>query len=311
MDNVLTIDIGRTSFQYAILSEDLDIIEQGKMRSDINTKEELFEPIKNLYAEKKDQIKGISITMPGVIDRYHGIAYSGGVYKWVRNMHYAEELQKYIGVDIPIVLANDAKAAAMAEIGYGNLKHIYNGAMVMIFNTGIGGTVVINGQIVDGHHFASGEISYMRGDYKGRDNWDDMFALACSLEGLSRCVEASSGKANLNLIRIFTKIHMGDEAVLRGVENYCDMLATYIYNIQCVCDCERIVLGGSITEEPLMLALIQKAINKKFDDDRYGNIFKPEMKGCCFHTNARMYGAMYNWRDIKACQKKKNNEVEE
>lgn len=303
MENILAIDITRTSFQYAIISEDLDFIEQGKVNSDIHNKDELFGPIKTLFEQKKDQIAGISITMPGVIDRFHGIAYSGGVYSWVRNMEYAKELQEYLGTDKPIVLANDAKAAAMAEIGYGNLKHINNGAMVMIFNTGIGGTMVINGQIVDGHHYASGEISYMRGDYKGRDDWDDMFALACSLDGLSRCVEETSGKANLNLIRIFTKIQMGDEAVLKGVENYCDMLATYIYNIQCVCDCERIVLGGSITEEPLMLALIQKSINKKFDDDRYGNIYKPEMKGCCFHANARMYGAMYNWRDIMAHRK--------
>ena len=296
MEKYLTIDIGSTTFRYAVITEELDFLKEGRMNCGSKVKSMIFDPIKELSDSLGDEIDGITITMPGVIDRHTGFAYSGGMYYWVRDFDYAGELSAYTGK--PVAIINDAKAAALAELGYGNLKHVKNGIMLMVLNTGIGGAVVIDGKMYDGSHFASGEVSYMKGDYLNRENGQDMFALSCSLSGLSREVEKTSGKKDLNMLRIFMKINDGDEDVLRGVENYCDHLASYIYNVQCVLDAERIVLGGGITEEPLMLALIQKAVNKAFDEDKYGNVPKPEMKGCCFHQHARMYGAVYNYREV-------------
>ena len=294
MEKYLVMDLGRTKLRYAVITDGLDFLEQGSEYTDINRKEEVFDPIKKVADRYRGQVEGLSITMPGVIDSATGMAYSGGVYGWVRDFPYGPELSEYIGM--PVVIANDAKAAAMAEIGYGALKNIQNGVMLLILNTGIGGAVVHNGKILDGAHFASGEVSYIRGDYRRRDDYNDMFALACSIDGLSRAVEETSGKANLNILRIMAKVAAGDEAVTKGVENYCDRLALYMYNIQCVIDAEAFVIGGHLTDEPRTMKMIREAVDRQFDADRYGNVFKPIIKECIFHNNSRMYGAVYNFR---------------
>ena len=294
MEKYLCIDLSRTKLKYAVITEELDIKAEGNEYIGIETREEVFEPIREVTDRFRDEIAGVSITMPGVIDPKNGIAYSGGVFEWVRNVNYADELSEYI--DMPVVICNDAKAAALAEVGYGALKKVQNGILLMILNTGIGGTVITDGHILNGHHFAAGEFSYMRGDYRRRDNYDDMFALAEGLDGLSRLVEESSGLKNLNVLRICSKMAAGDEGVRKGVEEYCDRLAIFIYNIQCVVDADVFVIGGHLTDDPNMMKMIKKSVDKVFEADRYKNIFKPTIKQCVFHDNSRRYGAVYNYR---------------
>lgn len=296
MENYLVINVERAKAGYAIVSDELDILEQGNEYTSIDSKEGLFEPLRDLADRVRDQVVGVSVTMPGVIDSQRGIAYSGGVYQWVKDMPYAQELSEFI--DLPVVIANDAKAACLAEIGYGSLKRIQNGIMLLILNTGIGGAVVTNGEILNGHHFAAGEFSYMRGDYRHRDGHSDMFALANSIDSLARMVEKKSGKRNLNVLRIMSKVTMGDEDVRAGVEEYLDQLATYIYNIQCVVDAEVCVIGGTASNEPVFLKMMEDALKRKFDDAPFQNIFPPKIKECCFHTNSRTYGAVYNFRKV-------------
>ncbi len=296
MEKYLCIDLGRTKLRYAVITEQLDVLSQGTEYTTIEDPSGVFDPIKKVTDQFRDEIEGVSVTMPGVIDSEKGIAYSGGVYQWVKDMPYAQMLSDHIGM--PVVIANDAKAACMAEMGYGSLKNIENGMMLLILNTGIGGAVVTEGKLLNGHHFAAGEFSYMRGDYLERDGYDDMFALANSTDGLARIVERTSGKKNLNVLRIMAKLNAGDEDIKKGVETYLDMLATYIYNIQCVVDSEVCVIGGNITDDPQMLKMIDEAVQRKFEKAPYHNIFNPKIKECTFHGNSRLYGAVYNFRRL-------------
>lgn len=295
MKKYLCVDIDRSAFRYGVLTEELDVLDSGRVIVSMENKEQLFQPLQDIADLYVDDVEGMSITMPGVIDRAKGIAYSGGVYHWVRNMEYAEELKERCGM--PVVLANDAKAAAMAEIGYGSLKGIRNGIMLLILGGGIGGAIVVDGKLIDGAHYAAGEFSYMRGDYRERDGLDCMFATTNSISSLSKCVEEETGCANMNIIRIMMKIQSGDEDVLRGVQKYCDRLATYIYNIQCITDASRVVIGGNI-DDPAFLRLVSDAVRRRFENVPFKNIWEPEVVESSFHSNARMYGAVYNYRSL-------------
>ncbi|WP_318532656.1 ROK family protein [Faecalibacillus intestinalis] len=64
-----------------------------------------------------------------------------------------------------ITIGNDAKCAANAEIGYGNLQDILDGAVV-ILGTGIGGCLIKNHQVHTGCHFSAGEFSFVKTDYQ-------------------------------------------------------------------------------------------------------------------------------------------------
>ena len=296
MKQYLCIDIDSGVFRYGIVTEELDVLDTGRVTFPIISKDELFEPLADICEQYEDDVEGVSITMPGVIDEKKGMAYSGGVFQWVRNMEYAREVSEM--VNMPVAIYNDAKAAALAEIGYGSLKGIRNGFMVMILGGGIGGALVTDGHLLDGAHYAAGEFSYIRGDYKERDGDLAMFARSNGIDGLTRCVEEETGVKNMNIIRIMSRIQSKDEDVLRGVNKYCDRLATYIYNIQCITDASRVVIGGNITDDPTFLKLIKEAVHRRFVNVPYLNIWEPEIVESDFHSNARMFGAVYNFRRL-------------
>ena len=93
MKQYICIDIDKGAFRYAIVSEELDITHETRVPVGIREKEELFGPLVEVCKKYKDQVCGVSITLPGVIDNTKGIAYSGGVYSWVKDMEYAKELE--------------------------------------------------------------------------------------------------------------------------------------------------------------------------------------------------------------------------
>ena len=80
MEKYLCIDLSRTKLRYAIVTEGLDVVAEGNEYIGINNREEVFGPILNVTDRYRDEIEGVSITMPGVIDPKRGIAYSGGVF---------------------------------------------------------------------------------------------------------------------------------------------------------------------------------------------------------------------------------------
>ena len=114
MKQYLCIDIDSGVFRYGIVTEELDVLDTGRVTFPITSKDELFEPLADICEQYEDDVEGVSITMPGVIDEKKGMAYSGGVFQWVRNMEYAREVSEM--VNMPVAIYNDAKAAALAEI---------------------------------------------------------------------------------------------------------------------------------------------------------------------------------------------------
>jgi predicted NBD/HSP70 family sugar kinase len=296
MNKYLTIDIDAAKVRYAVVTDELDVLDCGSEYSVIDDKDRLLDIITGIALKYKDQTEGMSVTLPGVIDSVHGIAYSGGVYKWVHDFHYQEELEKR--TDMRVAIANDAKAAAYAEMGYGSLKKVQNGVLLMILGSGIGGAVINDGKLMNGAHFAAGEFSYMMGDYKNRENGNDLFTTAMSLNGLNQCVMKSTGRDKMNMIKIMAGVNSGDDQVIKGVTTYCDRLASYMYNIQCVVDAQRFVLGGSLIDEPALLKMIRDGFDRKYDSAPFRNIFKPEITDVCFHNDSRKYGAVYLFRQL-------------
>ena len=99
MKKYLAIDIGKTSLKYAVINEELDFSDKGKEYiSTVDSKDELFDAIRDVADQFRGEVEGVTITMPGVIDTKKGFAYSGGVYPWARNIPYAQMLSDHIGM---------------------------------------------------------------------------------------------------------------------------------------------------------------------------------------------------------------------
>ncbi len=297
MKKYFTIDIGSKWLRWSITSETLDVIKNGKLEVPVDDRETFLNAIVGIVNTYKSEVRALAVTLPGVIDTECGIAYSGGIYRFIRNEPLAMELKELTG--LPTIILNDAKAATLAEIGYGSLKKVDHGVMLMLLGTGIGGAIIHKGEIFNGAHFGAGEFSYLTDCYEKKQNNEDMFALSCSLNGLVDCVKQTTGKENMNVLKIMFGLNHGNLGIKEGVRIYCDRLANYLYNIQCIVDASVFAISGNITDEPVFMEMIQESVEQRFASDYYQNVFEPEIRGVTFHEDSRKYGAVYQLKKME------------
>ncbi|MCR5794746.1 MAG: ROK family protein [Solobacterium sp.] len=297
MKKYLAVDLGGTAIKYGVVDEELNFLSKGKIDARTDSKEDFYADIEKIYKEYGDGITGIGISMPGSIDRYKGFAHSGGAYRWCKKMPIASELSERLGCSVTI--CNDAKAAAMAEIGFGNLKGIRNGVAI-ILGTGIGGAVVVNHKLIDGSHYTAGEFSFLQGIYNNEpENNLEVFALQNGVQGLKNAIRASSDLDDIDGLKAFKLIkEENNEAVLQGVKNFCWYLSFYIYNLQTILDTDRFVIGGGISNEPMFIDLVKEAVEKRFNSAFAHLIPIPDIQVCRFQSDANLIGAVYNFMEI-------------
>ena len=115
MKKYLAIDMGGTAIKYGVLDEQLNFSAHGKIDARTASMDDVVADLKEIYDKYGEGTEGICISMPGVIDRKKGFAHTGGAFTWVKELPVAEILSEKLGARVTI--CNDAKAAALAEIG--------------------------------------------------------------------------------------------------------------------------------------------------------------------------------------------------
>lgn len=107
---------------------------------------------------------GIGVGSPGTIDSQNGVVLYSNNIRW-DHVPLAAELQKYIPV--PVYVNNDANCAALGETAKGAAKGCRN-AVFLTLGTGVGGGVVIDGNIFEGGHPGGVELGHIRIASEGR-----------------------------------------------------------------------------------------------------------------------------------------------
>jgi len=112
-------------------------------------------------------IYGIGVAAPGLVRHPDGTVMLAPNLDWVE-VALPDMLLARFGVNVPIVVENEARAAAMAEsrAGAGQGK---NHMLYIWGDVGLGGGVVSNGQLVRGGSGFAGEIGHVPVNLRGRD----------------------------------------------------------------------------------------------------------------------------------------------
>lgn len=290
MQNYLTLDVGGSAIKYALIQENLNILEKASSPTPLDSLDHFVAEVGALYDRYANLISGIAISMPGIIDPQSGYCYTGGALKYVRDLNMKEILQARCPV--PITIGNDAKCAANAEVGFGNLKDVQDGAVV-ILGTGIGGCLVKDHQVVIGRHYSSGEFSGIKTNCLAPDDPQYTWASRNGIRGLLAVVQKQLETDQFFTGQeIFEMANAGNLAVLAALDTFTREVALQIFNIHTIFDCERVCIGGGISAQPLLLELV----SKHFDDlfARLGfNMPKPELTVCHFMNDANLIGALY------------------
>ncbi len=168
---VVGIDLGGTQIRAAVL-QGASLLSRINLLTGENPTPErvmprIFSAVQQALADAHvglEQIAGIGIGAPGPLDSRTGIVFSppnlpGWDHVPLRDIFYQQ-------FHLPIFVENDANAAALAEHLFGAGRGTQDMVYITV-STGIGGGVIIRGQIMDGTSGTAAELGHMTVDLHG------------------------------------------------------------------------------------------------------------------------------------------------
>lgn len=278
--NLAAIDIGGTTIKIATWKDN-----QLQDKHAIDTPKDLNGFYKALTEEvnkiKKDtKIEGVAISSPGAVNKKTGIIGGSSAIPYIHNFKIVDKLEKRFG--LPVSIENDANSAALGELAEGSGKGCDSMAFFVI-GTGIGGALIINQKVWHGAHLFGGEFGYM---IMGAHTLSEL----ASPVAMANRFNERTGK-HLDGKTIFELADKDDSVASDERQTLIHALAVAIYNIQHSFDPEKIVLGGGISNNPELIPLLNKEIDRLRDGLDLVTL-KPDIVLCKLKSDANLRGAV-------------------
>lgn len=253
-----------------------------------------------------DEIIGVGMGVPGMIDSKKGeVVYSSNL-KW-RHFPIAKAVESLSG--LPVKIANDANVAALGEAKFGAAKGCRD-VVLLTLGTGVGGGVLVNGQLMEGNCSAGAELGHMviEGNGKsctcGRKGCLEAYASATALirdtkETMQAHPESLMWEVgSLEDVDGKTAFAYRDKDVYakRVVDDYIRCLGFGIVNFANVFRPEKILLGGGVCAEGENLI---RPLRQIMDRDLFGGDMGPAVPVdiASLGNSAGILGAAALWAD--------------
>ena len=292
MNKYLAIDIGGSFVKYSQVDHAGNLAGSHKVKTP-NNLADLTVIIENLIADMGSNIRGVAISCPGRIDDLTGTVYNGGALPFLHEFCVKQFVASIS--QVPCVVMNDGKAAALSELWLGNLKGIENGAAILL-GTGVGGGIILNGEIIQGRHFQAGELSFMP-DRIGRPGQEAYFGHSASAVGFVRQAASLLGLADLDdgLTVFYVICKQSNQEVCLLFEAYCQKIVHIILDLQAILDLDRVVIGGGISAQPIVIEMINKQYHliRNRSQIMADSLEPIEIMACQFGNEANLLGAIY------------------
>ena len=257
------IDVGGTTVKLAYFDEQGALLHKWEIPTDTTDGGSRILPdiaaaVKGYLQENqipRDAVIGIGVGVPGPINS------KGEVLKCVNLgwgvFNVSEELSALTG--LPVKAGNDANVAALGEYWKGGGAGCENMIMATL-GTGVGGGIIIGGQVLHGAHGAGGEIGHMvlnRDETEvcgcGKRGCAEQYCSATGLSNLAKGQLAASdtpsslrGLEKITAKDVFDAAAAGDALAKAALEQYFAYLGEFLGNLSCIIDPEVIVLGGGV-----------------------------------------------------------------
>jgi glucokinase len=153
-------DLGGTKMLTGVLDSDSKVVWESRERSTGQTEEQLVDLLVREIEEARGERPGVAaagLGIPATIDHDRGVAISA-VNLPIDNLPIREMAEERTG--LPIFVDNDANVAALAEHLYGAARGADNAVMLTI-GTGIGGGLILGGEVYRGATGAGAELGHV------------------------------------------------------------------------------------------------------------------------------------------------------
>ena len=291
----ICIDIGGTSIKYGVLSEKGEIFIDGTVSTKVTEKENFIlsdvkKLIRNILDEYRNyEIKGICVSTAGVVNPEKGeIAYAGPTIPKYTGTKIKEELEKEFSISCEV--ENDVNCAGLGEYWKGAGKGS-NSMVCLTIGTGIGGSVILDGKLLNGIGYTAGEIGYMDVNGSYIQNIASSRYLVEKVQ--KEKVEKEGITDAITGVDIFELAKKGDEICIAGINEIISNLAVGVRNIIYLLNPEVIVIGGGITAQKEYL---EEKIRKEVNDGMISDMFRKTRIELAQQGNqAGLLGALYNF----------------
>ncbi|MGL4522181.1 MAG: ROK family protein, partial [Bacilli bacterium] len=243
------------------------------------------------WSVEQYSVIGVGASLPGYIDSANkSVSIAGAV-----DCLYHTDLKAWFHTftSLPCAFINDANAAVLAEKAFGNGVDTKS-LVVMTIGTGIGGGIIVNDQLVEGSSFKAGEFGYMV-----NNGLEDKDGVTQSLAGSSYALrgkiaahrEVSRDEVDLRTFMDTLENQSAEEIAI--VDRWYDRLALGLFNIACVLNPDKILLGGGISVRSEFMPKLHDHLQQlKWVES--GEVDVP-VGQCMFGNDAGMVGAVAHW----------------
>ena len=270
MKYTIGVDIGGTNTDMGLVTKDGKIVQRRNIPTNAYTELEpyvrdMMREIETMlnYQQSVDgeavELEGIGIGAPngnyytGCVDNAPNLTIKGV-------LDFSKEIHKYR--DVPVVLSNDANAAAYGEYVYGGARGMKHFIMFTL-GTGVGSGIVVAGKLVHGSTGAAGELGHAiliphgRKCSCGRDGCLETYTSARGIVQTYCELKGCPVTADITSKMIGELAHQGDPIALKTWETVGDQLGLAMANSVTFSAPEAIFLMGGPAQvgEPLLKPL--------------------------------------------------------
>lgn len=274
---VFAADLGGTHLRVGLVNGAGTILNQFKQETPHGTEPEvivnaLAHAAERINVRTRTDVVAASIMVPGTINKQRTKVVQSPNLPCLDNFGLKHALEETLKV--PVLLENDANAAAVGEMWMGAARGAKN-VICVTLGTGVGGGIILNGKLWRGTDGSAGEIGHSTvepfGGPKckcGSTGCLEMFASATAIvrmtrEALDRSVESVLSKENLAAKIIYEAGRAGDKLAIEVFQRAGAYLGVGLANLINILGPEIIVIGGGVADswdlfEPAMREQIRQ-----------------------------------------------------
>ncbi|GBD68447.1 glucokinase [Tetragenococcus halophilus subsp. halophilus] len=226
-EKIMGIDLGGTTVKFAILTTEGEIQQKWSIQTNIldegsHIVPDIIASINhhlNLYDMQPKDFIGIGMGTPGSVDRKKGTVVGAYNLKWKTTQPVKEQIEKETGISF--TLDNDANVAALGERWKGAGDNEPD-VVFMTLGTGVGGGIIMEGDLLHGAAGCAGEVGHITVDPNG-------FECTCGKKG---CIETiASATGIVQVARKLSEEYAGTSELKQSLDNGEDITSKDVFKL--------------------------------------------------------------------------------
>lgn len=282
-DYLIGVDLGGTAIKYGICKSDGTILKEFISDTERNASadsilQKISESIKDAlrYAnEERIDVAAVGLGTPGLVDINTGYLMGNAPnFKYWRNVPVKERLES--GLTIPVFVDNDANAMAYGEFCYGAGKD-FSDLVCITLGTGIGGGIIINGELFRGSKYAGAELGHMSIHYNGKKCrcggigcWE-LYASATAM--IENYLSRNPSVKSISPREIFKQCKDGNVIAVQVAKDEVKLTGAGLASLVNIFNPQRIIIGGGLSEAgQWFIDQIAKAVERRAVKDSFKSV---------------------------------------